>query len=283
MDADTARETLRVMWETDSEVWADLWAPVFREFAEEVVRQAALKEGERVLDVGTGTGSALAAAARAVGATGKAVGIDQSHAQAARARANLAAAGLGATVIEMDVASLDFPDGWFDAVVTSCGMPNVAFDDAGAEVLRVLKPGGRFVMADWCLDKVAALRILADVLGAHLTRTPSHALAAIRQAREFFMKETESLYEITDYEARLRAAGFSAVQGKTISHTIRSFTLDGFVDARLARSWTRAEWAEMDPAERVACRQEARERLGHLVHDGALEILWPMYYLRATK
>lgn len=283
MDADTARETLRVMWETDSEVWADRWAPVFREFAEEVVRQAAVREGERVLDVGTGTGSALAAAARSSGATGKAVGIDQSHAQAARARANLAAAGLAATVIEMDVASLDFPDGWFDAVVTSCGMPNAAFDEAASEVLRVLKPGGRFVMADWCLDKVAALRILADVIGAHLTANPSPALSRVREARDFFNRETERLYEITDYEARLRSAGFSTVEGQTISHTIRSFTLDGFVEARLARSWTRAEWAEMGAAERVACRQEARERLGHLLHDGALEILWPMYYLRATK
>jgi ubiquinone/menaquinone biosynthesis C-methylase UbiE len=283
MDEQTARDVLRSLWEADSEVWAERWAPIFREFAEEVVRQADLKEGERVLDVGTGTGTALVAATRAVGTTGKTVGIDQSRAQAARARANLQAAGLAATVIEMDVTSLDFPDGWFDAVVSSCGMPNAGFDDAAREVLRVLKPGGRLMMADWNVDKVAALRILSDVLSAHVTKSPSTSLARYRQALAHFNREAETLYELSDIEARLKAAGFASAEGRTISHTLRAFTLDSFVEARLARASSRAEWAEMDTHARVAFHAEARQRLAHLVHDGALEVLWPMFYVRATR
>ncbi len=283
MDRAEIREALRLMWEADSEAWSSYWALAFREFAEEVVRQADLQEGEHVLDIGTGTGSALAAAARAVGNPGKAVGIDASHAQAARARAALAAAGLPATVLEMDAASLDFPDGWFDAAVSSCGMPAISFDAAAREVLRVLKPGGRFVMAEWSLDKVAALRIMQDVVGSHATKRPSPSLARSRQVRSFYMAEAEALYEVGDYQARLKESGFSAVEGQTISHTLRSFTLDGFIDARLARSSARAEWTEMGQAERAACRNEIKARLAHLVHDGAFEILWPMFYLKATK
>jgi len=283
MDRDTARAALHALWEADSEVWSSRWAPAFREFAEEVVRQAGLREGERVLDIGTGTGTALAAAARAVGGPGKAVGIDASRAQAARARAHLAAAGVPANVLEMDVVSLDFPDAWFDAAVSSCGMPALSFDEAAQEVLRVLRPGGRLVMAEWCLDKVAALRILQDVLAAHATATPSPTLARARQVRDFYNREADRLYEIEHYEQRLRGVGFSAVEGRTISHTLRSFTLDAFIEARLARSTARAEWAEMAPPARAACMDEARARLGHLVHDGALEILWPMYYVKATK
>jgi ubiquinone/menaquinone biosynthesis C-methylase UbiE len=218
-----------------------------------------------------------------VGATGKAVGIDRSRAQAARARANLAAAGLPATVIEMDVASLDFPDAWFDAAVSSCGMPALGFDEAALEVARVLKPGGRLAMAEWTLDKVAALRIMQDVLAAHATSTPSPALARAREVREQWTKAADALYEVHHYERRLRVAGFSQVGGRTISHTVRSFTLDGFIEARLARSSARAEWAELSGPARAACREEMRARLAHLVHDGALEILWPMYYIKATK
>lgn len=283
MELEEARALLADLWDADADLWQSRWAPVFRTFAEEVVRRADLKPGERVLDVGTGTGTALSIAAPQIGFDGRAVGIDRSAAMAARARSALSSAGPSVRVLEMDAAALDFPDAWFDAAVSSCGVSFLRCRDVLAEVCRVLKPGGRFVWADWDFDKVAALRILDDILAKHKTAAPGPRLARLRDALDTFARAAESLHERPDFEAALRAAGFPRVHGDTVTHTLHAFTLDSLIDARLARAASRLEVEEMAPAAREALRLDAREALGHLVHGGQFEVLWPIYYLEARK
>ena len=283
MDRQEAIAISMSLWDEDADAWRDRWAPVWKEFADEVVRRAALRPGERVLDVGTATGNALLAAARAVAPEGRAVGVDASGPMVGRTRLALQAAGLNANVLQMDARSLEFPDGWFNAVVSSCGVMSESLREIAGEVRRVLKPGGRFVWADWCFDKVAALRIFGDVLAAHRTAYPSAPLRRQREAMDLLTPEVEALCERTSLEAALRRAGFASVKGETISHTLRSFTYDSFIEARLARTSIRREVGEMTAEARDAFRGELRRRLAHLEHDGAFEILWPMYYITATK
>lgn len=283
MELEEARALLADLWDADAEVWQTRWAPVFRSFAEEVVRRADLKPGERVLDVGTGTGTALSIAAPLIGFDGHAVGIDRSPAMAARAKAAISAGGPSVRVLEMDAAALDFPDAWFDAALSSCGVPFLRVGDVLSEVHRVLKPGGRFVWADWHLDKVAALRILDDIVARHKTAAPGPRLKRLREALSVWAAASDSLRERPDFEAALRAAGFARVHGDTVTHTLHAFTLDSLIDARLARAFARLEVDEMAPPAREALRHDAREALGHLVHGGQFEVLWPMFYLEARK
>lgn len=121
---------------------------------------AELRGDERVLDVGCGRGAVLLLAAERL-TTGKAVGIDlwsttdQSGNALAATQRNALAEGVSEKV-ELhtgDMRKLPFADGEFDVIVSSLAIHNVP-DAAGRaqavkEIARVLKPGGRVMLADF--------------------------------------------------------------------------------------------------------------------------------------
>jgi arsenite methyltransferase len=109
-----------------------------------------IKEGERILDLGCGRGEETLEAAELVGPQGLATGLDLTASMVAKAKKNAESAGLrNATFVTGDIESLPFPDENFDGVISNCVI-NHAKDKATAyrEIRRVLKPGGRFVVAD---------------------------------------------------------------------------------------------------------------------------------------
>jgi SAM-dependent methyltransferase len=112
-----------------------------------------LHPGETVLDIGCGGGVDTFVAAFLVGPTGQAVGIDATPEMLERANRNQLAVPL-AQVAFLPAAAEDLPfrDQSFH-VVMSNGVFNLIPDKASAltEVLRVLKPEGRFMTADQIL------------------------------------------------------------------------------------------------------------------------------------
>lgn len=106
--------------------------------------------GATVLDIGCGAGMDLLLAARRVGPTGRVIGVDMTPAMAEKARASARAAGL--TNVEVRVGdALDLPvDSASIDVVISNGVINLTpdKDKAYAEIVRVLKPGGRLQLGD---------------------------------------------------------------------------------------------------------------------------------------
>jgi ubiquinone/menaquinone biosynthesis C-methylase UbiE len=111
---------------------------------------AALKEGEFVLDLGSGSGTDVFFAALQVGAGGRVSGIDMTLEQLEKAERLRAEAGFAhVTLAEGHIEDLPFPDGSFDVVISN-GVINLAADKRKVfiEAARVLRPGGRLVVAD---------------------------------------------------------------------------------------------------------------------------------------
>lgn len=114
------------------------------------LRIETLPAGATVVDVGCGAGMDLLLAARAVGPRGRAIGIDMTDGMLRKAEAGAAAAGLANVVLRQgDALELPLESASADFVVSN-GVLNLASDKrrAFSEVLRVLRPGGRFLYAD---------------------------------------------------------------------------------------------------------------------------------------
>jgi SAM-dependent methyltransferase len=142
--------------------------------AEHVVSLAGLNPSERVLDLACGTGNAAILAARA-GAT--VTGLDAASRLIGVARSRAEAEGVAASFVVGDLLSLPFDDGAFDVALSVFGLIFAAnAPDAFAEMLRVLRPGGRAFFAVWVpagpIDAMVGLfgRAIAAATGASRTR-----------------------------------------------------------------------------------------------------------------
>jgi arsenite methyltransferase len=117
------------------------------------VRDAQLPRGEVVLDIGCGAGIDLLLASLRVGPTGKAIGVDLTPQMVVLARNHASELGLSnVEVLEGAMEALPLEDASVDVVVSN-GVFNLSTDKAAAfaEAYRVLRPGGRMVVADMLL------------------------------------------------------------------------------------------------------------------------------------
>lgn len=111
---------------------------------------ADLREGERVLDLGSGGGIDVLLSARRVGPAGFAYGVDMTDDMLALARANAAKAGAAnVEFLKGEIEALPLPDGAVDVVISNCVI-NLSTDKPAvlAEMFRVLVPGGRIGISD---------------------------------------------------------------------------------------------------------------------------------------
>ncbi len=114
------------------------------------VETAAVRPGERVLDVAGGTGDLAKAFARRVGPTGEVWLTDINGAMLGVGRDRLADAGRLIPVAQCDAEKLPFPDNHFDCVTVAFGLRNMTHKDrALAEMRRVLRPGGRLLVLEF--------------------------------------------------------------------------------------------------------------------------------------
>lgn len=151
---------------------------------------ADLREGERVLDLGSGGGIDVLLSARRVGPSGFAYGVDMTDEMLELARAN--AAGAGAANVEFlkgTIEDVPLPDGAVDVVISNCVI-NLSTDKSAvlAEMFRVLAPGGRIGVSD----------VVAE----------DHLSPADRAERGSYVGCIAGALSRTEYLDGLRAAGF---------------------------------------------------------------------------
>jgi ubiquinone/menaquinone biosynthesis C-methylase UbiE len=131
---------------------AIMFRGTLHELPKKTVDLAQLQPGETVLDVGCGTGTLALIAKERVGTTGRVYGIDPGPKQLAQARLKAVKAGLTIDFQHGVIEQLAFPNQSFDVVLSTLMMHHLPEDlkrQGLAEIVRVLKPGGRLVIVDF--------------------------------------------------------------------------------------------------------------------------------------
>ena len=207
-----------------------------------------LRAGETVLDLGSGGGIDVLLSARRVGPTGFAFGLDMTDEMLALAQENKAKAGASnVAFLKGRIEDIPLPARAVDVVISNCVI-NLAADKGQVlrEAFRVLKPGGRFAVAD----------VVAE----------GEVPAALRRDMEAWVGCLAGALEIGEYERLLRAAGFTDVSVTiTKRYTAAGVGLDTAAlpagweafDGRLASAFVRATRPAED-ATMLAAQSEAR-------------------------
>lgn len=111
---------------------------------------AAVKSGERVLDLAGGSGDLSSRFARKIGPRGELWLTDINNAMLTRGRNRLLDEGVVVPVAQCDAEKLPFAANRFDCISIAFGLRNLTRKDRGLrEMLRVLRPGGRLVILEF--------------------------------------------------------------------------------------------------------------------------------------
>ena len=183
MDLTEYRRASHAVWEAMAEGWDREGASLeeaFRPVTDRMVELLAPIPGEIVLELASGTGIVGLAAAAALGGRGRVVLSDFSPAMLAVARRRGEELGLeGLEFRVIDAERMDIPDASVDAVVCRFGYMLMADpESAMAETRRVLRPGGRLVLAVWAeaaRNPWATLPSAAAAAHGHLPPPPPGA------------------------------------------------------------------------------------------------------------
>jgi ubiquinone/menaquinone biosynthesis C-methylase UbiE len=142
------RQQVRQMYDHLAGFYDRRWARYVRATTRATLARLHLRSGEHLLDLGCGTGALLQLVQ--TGIPGRREGGDLSLAMLNCARAKLPGR---VRLTVSDAGELPFPKGLVDVVVSISSLHYWPFPErALAEVRRILRPGGRVVITDWCAD-----------------------------------------------------------------------------------------------------------------------------------
>lgn len=179
------------------------------------VHSIRLDGGETVLDLCTGTGDLAIAASRGRRGAGRVVGVDFSGEMLRFGARKLIARNLAGRIrlVQGDAMRLPLADGCASAATVAFGIRNVA-DPAVvfADILRVLRPGGRFAILEFGLPRVPGIRQLYLAYFRHVLPRIGRLISGHTSAYTYLPASVSTFPEPARLVSLLESVGFIAAR-----------------------------------------------------------------------
>lgn len=172
--------------------------------------QAALRPGQRALDVAGGTGDLALGLARQVGQEGLVVLSDINWQMLSRGRDRLLDAGVTGNVgfVQANAERLPFADASFDCITIGFGLRNVTDKPAAlASMRRVLRPGGQLLVLEFSRP-AAGLKPFYDLYSFRVLPLIGRVVARDADSYRYLAESIRMFPDQPTLAGMMRDAGF---------------------------------------------------------------------------
>ena len=170
----------------------------------------------RYLDLCAGTMDVAVEISRLPGFRGLVVGADfaEPMLKAGAGKIN----GSGITPVTADAVQLPIASGQLAGAIVAFGIRNVAgLDEALREALRILVPGGRFVILEFSTPRIRVLRVLYQLYFHHVLPLIGRLISGHRTAYKYLPRSVANFPVEEELARRMKAAGFAKVSWRSLS------------------------------------------------------------------
>ena len=246
--------------------WDPQMVAATRPSSDALLAAVGIAPGMQVLDVASGAGEPALRIAALVGPRGRVTASDVNPAMLAAVEEKARREGVSNIAYQIaDAADLPFADASFDAITCRMGIMFFARGTATAELLRVLRPGGRAGFVVWGPYEQSPwlTAIRSPVLERSGTGTNPNAPDPCRYA------------EAGTLTAELEAAGFREVREEA-RRLVWSFpgTSEQFwqCQAEIGGAYSLPGWDGLTAEQQAEAKAESLRRLQPFARDGVLDI-----------
>lgn len=176
-----------------------------------MVEIAAVREGQRVLDLAGGTGDLAARFAERVGPHGKVVIADISASMLRLGRERLVGRGIVGNVdyVQTDAERLPFADDYFDCATIGFGLRNMTHKDTALQAIhRVLKPGGKLLVLEFSTPTPPGLQPIYDLYSFKLLPLMGKLIAKDADSYRYLAESIRLHPDQETLKETMRQAGF---------------------------------------------------------------------------
>ncbi|MCP4104017.1 MAG: methyltransferase domain-containing protein [Desulfobacteraceae bacterium] len=242
-------------------------------WAQDIVQRAALRSGDRILDVGCGTGIVSRYAFKALGKAGHITGVDVNEAMIEKAREICPPNIVPIEWKQGNVEALPFSDAKFDVVLCQQGLQY--FPDqprALAEINRILTSGGRIFFSVWrSLEYFPFYSALHKALEQYVSEEAASMLASA-----FTLGDPEHLRRLFE------SAGFKNTDISLIIKQMRYSPVEDFLVGGFAASPFANDILALEESKRGMMLQIIQDSVSGYIDDHGLAAPMECFVVSAT-
>ena len=170
----------------------------------------------RYLDLCAGTMDVAVEISRLPGFRGLVVGADFAEPMLKAGAGKIS--GSGISPVTADAVQLPIASGQLAGAIVAFGIRNVAgLDEALREALRILVPGGRFVILEFSTPRIRILRSLYRLYFHHVLPLIGRLISGHRTAYQYLPRSVANFPVEEELASRMEAAGFAKVSWRSLS------------------------------------------------------------------